>query len=81
MAEYYGTIQGSRGVANRCGTRTSGITASARSWHGSITVELHADGATIRVADGSHVGGRTLWSGLLSELLKAESLGIVLKAD
>lgn len=76
MSAFYGTLQGSRGQATRCGTRGSGIKASAQSWQGSIIVYLDGDpdapDVEIRIATGSASGGGfPLWSGPLSELTKA----------
>lgn len=78
MAHYYGTLTGSRGTATRLGTRASGLTVAARSWTGSVTVEMSEghDGTrvAIRVADGSATGGRLLYGGRLAELLSASTL-------
>lgn len=38
MSQFYGTLQGGRGLSTRCGTRTSGITTVAASWKGAIEV-------------------------------------------
>ena len=46
MAHFYATIQGSRGPASRLGTARSGLTATAASWQGAVTVELTHDPAT-----------------------------------
>ena len=63
MAHFYGNLKGSRGEATRCGTRQSGIMVSARSWNGSVSVEM-GEGEThddpqviIRAGDGSTIGG------------------------
>ena len=78
MAHFYGNLKGSRGEATRCGTKSSGIRVSARSWSGSVSVEMDEPGAhtcvCIRVADGSLTGGRILFSGRLSTLLDAARL-------
>lgn len=42
MARFYGTLRGSRGEATRCGTRTSGMTATAASWSGAVVAETYA---------------------------------------
>jgi hypothetical protein len=74
MSHFYGSLQGSRGPATRCGSRASGIRASARSWTGSVTVDLDdVDGvtyATIRATPGSAQGGRQLWRGPVADLLE-----------
>jgi hypothetical protein len=41
MAHYYGTLQGSRGRATRCGTRDSGVRTTAASWAGAVEVTLY----------------------------------------
>ena len=41
MAHFYGTLQGSRGAATRCGTRGSGLRVTAASWSGSVRVSLY----------------------------------------
>lgn len=33
MAHFYGSMEGSRGEATRCGTEKSGITAHVRGWN------------------------------------------------
>ena len=40
MAAFYGTIQGNRGMATRCGTPNSGVKTSIQSWQGSCITEL-----------------------------------------
>ena len=40
MAKYYGVLQGSRGEATRCGSRSSGLTAIVASWAGAVRVTL-----------------------------------------
>jgi hypothetical protein len=40
MSHFYGVIQGNRGDATRGGSKGSGLTATAASWAGAITVEL-----------------------------------------
>ena len=43
MAHFYSVIQGNRGKATRCGSKSSGITATAASWGGAITVYVAND--------------------------------------
>lgn len=43
MAQFYGTVQGTRGEASRLGTRTSGIRTRACSWAGAIEVYVSED--------------------------------------
>ena len=40
MSHFYSKIQGNRGEATRCGTKDSGVTATAASWTGAIRTEL-----------------------------------------
>lgn len=46
MAHFYGTLQGNRGQASRCGTKGSGLHIRAGSWQGGIQVDLEYDPAT-----------------------------------
>lgn len=41
MSHFYGTLQGSRGEATRCGTKNSGMEVHAASWSGAIQVRLY----------------------------------------
>lgn len=43
MSYFYGTLQGSRGQATRCGTKNSGVTTQAASWNGAVQVDLWYD--------------------------------------
>ena len=43
MSHFYGTLQGSRGQATRCGTKNSGITTYAAGWQGAIRVYVYQD--------------------------------------
>lgn len=36
MSRFYGTLQGNRGEATRCGSEASGIRATAASWSGAV---------------------------------------------
>jgi hypothetical protein len=40
MSHFYGTIQGTRGEATRCGDSRSGLITQAASWKGAIEVRL-----------------------------------------
>ena len=40
MSHFYSVIQGNRGQATRCGTKNSGVTATAASWTGAIRTDL-----------------------------------------
>jgi hypothetical protein len=76
MARFYGNLRGARGEVTRTGVYH--VTASVRSWKGSLTVRLsEVQGETIaeiQVADGSATGGRYLLSVPLSQLLDAAKL-------
>ncbi len=39
MSHFYGDLQGSRGSATRCGTRSSGISSHPRGWNVGVKVE------------------------------------------
>jgi hypothetical protein len=41
MSHFYGVLHGSRGEATRCGTKDSGVTATAASWEGAIKTTLY----------------------------------------
>ena len=41
MSHFYGTTQGSRGQATRCGTKNSGQDSIAASWEGCVAVRLY----------------------------------------
>ena len=43
MAQYRGSIEGSRGEAHRLGTKSSGIEACVASWDGAIVTEMYWD--------------------------------------
>lgn len=40
MSHFYGTIQGGRSAATRCGHKNTGIEATAAAWGGAVTVDL-----------------------------------------
>ncbi len=43
MSHFYGTLQGNRGEATRCATKSSGLTAQAAGWRGCIEVRVEHD--------------------------------------
>lgn len=49
MATFYGTIEGNRGPATRCGSRNSGIKASVQSFDGSVITSLGYEGERLMV--------------------------------
>ncbi len=72
MSHFYGTLQGARGRATRCGTRTSGVRVEAAGWQGAIEVHVFADEETgedryyVRLIPWRHGGTpRTLAAGIL----------------
>lgn len=75
MAKFYGTLQGNRGEATRCGTDR--IDVSAQSWDGSVIVSLwyKEDDLMVRIETSKRstcYGDKTLYSGKFEDLLKAE---------
>jgi len=40
MAHFYGTIQGHRGIASRCGSANSGMVAMVKSWKNTAEMRL-----------------------------------------
>ncbi len=48
MSHYYGSLEGSRGKATRCGTKRSGLITHAAAWSGAVRVELWHDVGTCR---------------------------------
>ena len=60
MSHFYGTLQGNRGQATRCGTKNSGIQTVAASWQGCVKVNLYekdgTDYATVSLAPWHGVG-------------------------
>lgn len=74
MAEYLGTVRGSRGPTSRLGGKKSGLHVSAQSWKGSVAVHLgDFDGepfVTIRVGGGSTPSpDGCLYHGRMADLL------------
>lgn len=72
MSAFYGTIEGQRGPATRCGSLGSGIKAAAQSWNGSVVIELSYQDqfdsesplmVEVRTAEGSSAYGHTAWHG------------------
>ena len=40
MSHFYGVLQGNRGEATRCGTKSSGVNVTAAGWGGAIEVTI-----------------------------------------
>lgn len=77
MAHFYGTLQGSRGQATRCGAQSSGLQTVAASWEGSVHVRLFYDAekscdmATVSLEPWNGVGtSRVLYHGPVSGLVR-----------
>ena len=45
MSHFYGTLDGARGTATRCGTKTSGMVAVCASWNGAVRSTAYIDSA------------------------------------
>lgn len=43
MSHFYGTLEGNRGQATRCGTKNSGIRTNAAGWGGSIEASVYEE--------------------------------------
>lgn len=74
MSKLYGSLQGCRGEATRCGSKNSGMRASVQSWNGSLISYMDLDDndkpvITLKTSDGSScIGYETIFSGSLEEL-------------
>ena len=74
MSKLYGSLQGCRGEATRCGSKNSGMRASVQSWNGSLVSYMDLDEndkpvITLKTSDGSScVGYETIFRGSLEEL-------------
>ena len=40
MSHFYGVLEGSRGQATRCGTKSSGVNVTAAGWQGAIVTHV-----------------------------------------
>ena len=74
MAKFYGTVEGDRGLATRCGTSASGIKATAQSFDGSVIVYLNDidDKLVLRVEvnNDSKPYGDMVFEGSIEEFVK-----------
>ena len=74
MSALYGSLQGCRGEATRCGSKNSGVRASVQSWNGSLVsyMDLDENGkpvVTLKTSEGSSgYGSETIFRGSLEEL-------------
>ena len=77
MSALYCSIQGCRGEATRCGSKSSGVRASVQSWTCSLVSYMDLDDngkpvITLKTSEGSSgYGSETIFSGS-SEELKAK---------
>ena len=77
MSTFYGNLRGNRGEVTRQGSKASGIVAVARSWQGSVRVDLDwnetLQGPTVLITAHRRSSadlGETLYNGPLSDLLR-----------
>ncbi len=76
MSKLYGSLQGCRGEATRCGSKDSGMRASIQSWNGSLVSYMDLDEndkpiITLKISKGSACyGEETIFRGSLEELKK-----------
>ena len=76
MSKLYGSLQGCRGEATRCGSKNSGMRASVQSWNGSLVSYMDLDEndkpiITLKTSDGSScIGFETIFRGSLEDLKK-----------
>ena len=74
MAKLYGSLQGCRGEATRCGSKSSGVRASVQSWQGSLISYMDLDDnenpiVTLKISGcSSSYGSETIFRGSLEEL-------------
>ena len=40
MSHFYGVLEGSRGQATRCGTKSSGVNVTVAGWRGAVRVQI-----------------------------------------
>lgn len=65
MAHFYGTLQGSRGMATRLGGKSGGLVTRAAGWGGAIQVHVYHDETTgedmyrVELTPWENSGGRT----------------------
>lgn len=77
MAQFYGSVEGTRGAASRLGTTKSGMAATAAGWRGAISVrvwhdkETNTDRYTVYLTpwEGSEGKSRLLAEGILDASL------------
>lgn len=47
MSHFYSVISGQGGPATRCGSKGSGVVATAASWRGAVSVRMYVDDAGV----------------------------------
>lgn len=47
MSHFYSVIHGQGGPATRCGSKSSGVLATAASWAGAVSVHMFVDNAGV----------------------------------
>ena len=72
MAKFYGTLQGNRGMATRCGNTS--ISASVQSWAGSVITQLSYDKddnlmISVNCDSGSSAYGAPIFYGTVEEFV------------
>lgn len=78
MSAFYGTIEGQRGPATRCGSKSSGIKAAAQSWDGSVITTLRYGTrddeevlmVEVNTSEGSSAYGHRIWNGSFEEFVE-----------
>lgn len=75
MSEFYGMVEGNRGIGTRCGTASSGIKSSVQSWGGSVQMCLRYNlrgelMLEVSTSNGSSFYGNTIFRGSLDQFEK-----------
>lgn len=78
MSEFYGRIQGSRGEATRCGSKDSGISATAETWGsvlrvGQRTASYTESGHAATISIQGKYGGTALYLDFDADTVYQES--------
>jgi hypothetical protein len=72
MSHFYGTLQGNRGEATRCGTVKTGMVTHCASWDGAVRCEAYVNGKGVDCV----IVQRVPWKGRgTSELLYDGPIG------
>lgn len=87
MSHFYGTLQGSRGQATRCGTRSSGVVTEAAGWKGCVeTYVFEKDGLDmfeVRLKPWQYSGGeyQVIAKGRLDARCVVKTFSKIMKED